>query len=242
MRCPFERHGRPILRLSGGTNQQQHRVASTMMLFRRGHHPSAIGGWEQHHRLFATQQEPDEDTTAARTPSSVSRFQRGMMVIVEVMKFGPLGASVDVVAKSHDPNDVIPASADALGQGLIDQQEISYYRSSRDGLDVVLGEVLKGYVTSVRPEDGKLSIGLRPFGGRGKATEIGARIMERLQIEGRIPVGDRSKPEDIEREFPGASKLAFKKAVAALYKEGKVQPGPFSIAPYGITKDDPPRR
>jgi CvfB-like winged helix domain len=239
MRCPFERHGRPILRLSGGNQPQQHRVACSTMLFRRGH-PSAVG-WEQHHRLFATQQEPDEDTTAAATPN-ISGFQRGMLVIVEVMKFGPLGASVDVVAKSHDPNDVVPASADALGQGLIDQQEISYYRSSRDGLDVVLGEVLKGYVTSVRPVDGKLSIGLRPFGGRGKATEIGARIMERLKAEGRIPVGDRSEPGDIEREFPGASKLAFKKAVAALYKEGKVQPGPFSIAPYGVTKDDPPRR
>jgi hypothetical protein len=205
---------------------------------------AAVAWRGQYTRLFATRQrqEPDEDTgakAAAPRPAVVSDFQRGMRVIVEVMKFGPLGASVDVVAKSHDPTEVIPAAADALGQGLIDQQEIRYYRSSRDGLDVVLGELLKGYVTNVREEDGKLSIGLRPFGGKGKATELGAMIMERLAAEGTIPVGDKSKPVDIEREFPGASKLAFKKAVSALYKEQKVQPGPFSVTPYGVTiRDD----
>lgn len=161
-----------------------------------------------------------------------------MRVIVEVMKFGPLGASVDVVATSHDPKNVIQPSEDPLGQGLIDQQEIKYFRASRDGLDVVLGELLKAYVTHVREEDGKLSIGLRPFGGRGKATELGAMIMERLQAEGSIPVGDKSRPNDIEREFPGASKLAFKKAVAALFKDRKVQPGPFSVTPYSATQDD----
>lgn len=172
-------------------------------------------------RMFSTQHDQDEP----------EKFRRGMNVIIEVMSFGPMGASVDVVATSHDHNDVIQESEKAIGVGLISQQEIRYFRASRNGLDVALGEILKAYVTDVR-DDGKLAIGLRPFGGKGKATELGAMIMERLESDGNVPVGDKSQPNEIEKLFPGASKSAFKKAVAALYKEQKVMPGPYSVSPY----------
>lgn len=171
-------------------------------------------------------------TSGDQAETTEAPFQRGMKVIIEVMSFGPMGASVDVVAaNSHDPDDVIQESEEALGAGLISQQEIRYFRSSRNGLDVVLGEILRAYVTDVR-DDGKLAIGLRPFGGKEKATELGAMIIERLETDGEVPVGDKSPPNEIERVFPGASKSAFKKAVAALYKERKVKPGPFSVSPY----------
>lgn len=43
-------------------------------------------------------------------------------------------------------------------------------------------------------------------------------------------VGDKSTPEEINAIFPGASKSAFKKGVAALYKRGLVTPGPNSVS------------
>lgn len=156
-------------------------------------------------------------------------FQPGSEVQVEVQSFGPLGASVDVVATSHHAKDVIDESEPALATGIISQQEIGYFRAGRDNLDVVRGEVLPAYVEQLR-EDGKLWIGLRPFGGRAKAESLGAEILQRLvDYGGELPLGDKSKPEAINAEFPGTSKGAFKKAVSALYKQKKVLPGPFTV-------------
>lgn len=90
------------------------------------------------------------------------------------------------------------------------------------------GEILPGYVEKVRP-DGKLDIGLRPFGGRSKAKQLADVIFETLQDQGKIDLGDKSDPRDIDAMFPGSSKAAFKKAVGKLYSEGKIKPGPHSI-------------
>ena len=159
--------------------------------------------------------------------SPTTDFQPGSRVQVEVRGFGPLGASVDVIATSHDAADVIAEDVPALGTGLISQSEIQYFRSGRNNLDVVRGEVLCAYVEQLR-DDGKLRIGLRPFGGRAKADELGALILERLEENGgELQIGDKSKPHEINREFPGTSKAAFKKAISALYKQRKVVPGPF---------------
>jgi CvfB-like winged helix domain len=155
-------------------------------------------------------------------------FRPGTLILVEVLSFGPLGGSVHVVGLSHNPDDVIPENEPPLATGLILQKEIHYFRQSRGNVDVVRGEVLPAYVEKVR-DDGKLDIALRPFGGRAKTEEASVQIMNRLKDVGEMPIGDKSPPEDIAREFPGMSKGAFKKALAALYKINKVQPGPYTI-------------
>ena len=140
---------------------------------------------------------------------------------------------MDVVAhNSHDESDLIPETAPALGRGLILQTEIAFFRRSRRGLDVIAGEILPAYVESVREEDGRLNISFRIPGGKGKAQGLALDILERLKEAegGRLDVGDKSAPDRIDDEFPGASKSAFKKAVSALYKKGLVQPGPHSIS------------
>ena len=153
-------------------------------------------------------------------------FRKGNPILVEVVRFGPLGASVDVVAKSHNDDDIIPEDEEALGVGLIIQKEIGYFRASRGGLDVVVGEILPAYVDWVR-DDGKINISLRKPGGRGKAEDLSKLLIEKLEgsSDGEIPVGDKSSPEEINKTFPGASKASFKRAVASLYKKGLVQPG-----------------
>ena len=141
-----------------------------------------------------------------------------------------------MVSLSHDPDDLIPVGDPVLAKGVILQQEIRYFRQWRNNVDVVRGEVLPAFVERVRAilDDGtpRLDISLRTYGGKAKAKEIGELIMERIEANGEIPVGDKSKPADINREFPGVSKGAFKKAVAALYKKKQVLPGPFSVSAY----------
>ena len=160
----------------------------------------------------------------------IPNFRRGDSIQVEVVSFGPLGASVDVVGIGHSPDSVIAETEPPLGQGLVLQREIHYFRQARNNVDVVKGEVIPAYVEKVR-EDGRMDICLRKPGGKAKAEDVGKLILERLEWNptGRLQVGDKSSPEDISKEFPGVSKGAFKKAVAALYKKGLVQPGPGSI-------------
>lgn len=167
-------------------------------------------------------------------------FEKGDKVQVEIISFGRLGASVDVIAhNSHDPKECIPADEPALGRGLILQKEIAYYRDKRSGVDIVQYETLPAYVEKVREqefEEGKgievrLDISLRPIGGRAKALELGEQIMRKLKEEGGVlEIGDKSSPEDINSFFPGASKNAFKRAVSSLYKQEMVNPGPNKIS------------
>ena len=159
--------------------------------------------------------------------------------MVEVTLFGPLGASVDVVAhNTHDPSDCISQEDPALGRGMILQREINYFRRGRGGVDIVKYEILPAYVENVRErefEEGKieerLDISLRPPGGKAKALELGEQILQKLKesSDGVLNVGDKSSPEEIDEIFPGASKSAFKKAVSGLYRRGLVNPGADSI-------------
>lgn len=168
------------------------------------------------------------------------KFRRGDKIQVEVISFGPLGASVDVIAhKSHDPSDCIPPDEPALGRGMVLQREINYFRRGRGGVDIVKYETLPAYVEKVREqafEDGnevevRLDVSLRPPGGKAKAVDLGEQILQKLQDSdsGILEVGDKSSPEEINEIFPGASKSAFKKGVSALFKRGLVKPGPNSV-------------
>lgn len=178
----------------------------------------------------------DDDTNNIYQPE----FKSGDLVMVEVIYFGPLGASVDVVAhNTHDPSDCIPQDEAALGRGMILQSDIAYFRTARGMVDVVKFEILPAYVERVIEkefEDGvleeRLDISLRPPGGKRKAQDMGEQILERLKESGsgELNIGDKSSPEEINEVFPGCSKGVFKKAVSALYKRGLITPGKTSIS------------
>ena len=91
---------------------------------------------------------------------------------------------------------------------------------------------MPAYVDKER-DDGKLDISLRPL-GRAKTQESTQQILQALLEAAAagmdtLDVGDKSTPAAVAAQFPGMSKVTFKKAVATLYREGKVQPGPYSI-------------
>lgn len=177
-------------------------------------------------------------------PEAALDFSQGTPIVVEVLSFGPLGASVHVIGLSHNPESILPENEPPLATGLILQKEIQYYRQSRGNVDVVLGEVLPAYVERVRDTEGvvpKLDICLRVVGGRAKTEEASVRILERLEeLGGELPIGDMSPPEAIAREFPGMSKNTFKRTVGTLFDQKKVWPSANSIRLYveadGISK------
>lgn len=155
-------------------------------------------------------------------------LKRGDSIQVEVTRFGPLGASVAIIGLSHDPQSIIGENDPAIATGLILQNEIGYFRAARNNVDVVVGEIVCAYVENVR-DDGKIDISLRRPGGKGKADDMEKLIMDALQAQGgKLEVGDKSSPEEINKAFPGTSKATFKRGIAALYKKGKVQPGAFT--------------
>lgn len=154
-------------------------------------------------------------------------FQPGLKVLVEVISFGPIGASVNVVAEGHSADALPPEDEEwpVLAEGLINQKELAYYRDARDNVEVVLGEILPAYVERIRDVDDKLGIGLRAFGGRAKAADLGGQIMEALKAstDGTLGLGDKSSPAAIAAHFPGTSKATFKKALSALFKQGLIE-------------------
>ena len=172
-------------------------------------------------RLFSSKDDDDYDD------NSNSVFKPGIKILVEVISFGPLGATVYVVAEGHSADALPPEDAEwpVLAEGLINQQELAYYRDARDNVEVVLGEILPAYVERVRDVDDKLGIALRAFGGRRKATDLGGQIMEVLEAspDGTFGLGDKSSPAEIAAEFPGTSKSTFKKALSALFKKGVIE-------------------
>jgi hypothetical protein len=121
-------------------------------------------------RASAGESDEAAEDAAAAAPSDET-FKAGDKIQVEVLSFGPLGASVGIVARSHDPDDVLPESDDFLGRGLILQKEIQYYRQARDGVDVVRGEILPAYAERVR-ETGNVDVSLRAYGGKAKVRTL----------------------------------------------------------------------
>jgi hypothetical protein len=181
------------------------------------------------HRSFSTFIVREFSSVADASGDGSVSFQPGDKIQVEVMSFGPLGASVEVISNSHDPDSLLPEDVPPLARGIIYQKEIRYFREARNNVDVKRGEVLPAYVERVR-EDGKVDIVLRAFGGKAKAEEVSSAILAKLEeTGGTLNVGDKSSPGDIAYEFPGVSKASFKRAVGTLYRLGKIEPGPHSI-------------
>ena len=164
-----------------------------------------------------------------------SQFRKGDLIQVEVTRFGRLGASVDIIGiGGHSEDQLIDEYDPPLGTGLILQSEISFFRKKRNMLDVVVGEILPGYVENIRNmNDGstKIDVSLRPP-GNAKTLDLAVEILQKLENDGLgvLDIGDKSSPKEIDAIFPGSSKAAFKKAISSLYKQGKVKPGPFSVS------------
>lgn len=88
-----------------------------------------------------------------------------------------------------------------------------------------LGDTPTGYVRQIRPDD-KLDISLQKP-GYDEALDAAEALLAVLRATpgGRLPLSDKSEPDDIYRRL-GMSKKVFKKALGNLYKRGLVQLSP----------------
>lgn len=96
--------------------------------------------------------------------------------------------------------------------GLIHKNEV--FKFLRSGMRE------KGFIKELRA-DGKISLSLQPV-GQEAANSLHEKILQQLQDNGgTLAVSDKSPPEVISGLF-GVSKGNFKKAIGALYKQGKI--------------------
>lgn len=96
--------------------------------------------------------------------------------------------------------------------GLIHKNEV--FKFLRSGMHE------KGFIKEVRP-DGKIALSLQPV-GQALADGLGEQIMQRLEAAGGVlAVCDKSDPAVISQMF-NVSKGNFKKAIGALFKQGRI--------------------
>jgi len=96
--------------------------------------------------------------------------------------------------------------------GLIHKNEVFKFLRS--------GKEEKGFIKELR-NDGKIALSLQPVGEQ-LVSSLHSKILDKLrENNGVLPVSDKSDPQVISGLF-GVSKGNFKKAIGALYKEGKL--------------------
>ncbi len=96
--------------------------------------------------------------------------------------------------------------------GLIHKNEVFKFLRS--------GKQEKGFIKELR-SDGKIALSLQPVGEQ-LVSSLHSKILDTLrENNGVLPVSDKSDPAVISGLF-GVSKGNFKKAIGALYKEGKL--------------------
>jgi hypothetical protein len=157
---------------------------------------------------------------------SIQNFKRGDAVDVTIFRFGKLGGSVLI--------------NDGIARGLILQKEIDIFRKRRGGEDVVLGEKLVGYIERIRNasdnvldrqkndemkgNEYRVDISLRPL-DLNRILDNAKWILTTLDMayDMRLPIGDKSSPEEISKFFYRMSRSEFKDALGRLYREGKIQ-------------------
>lgn len=82
------------------------------------------------------------------------------------------------------------------------------------------GEMLKGYISAVRP-DGKIDISLHPP-GRARVDDLESQIVAELEARGGFwSLGDHSPAAEINEEL-GVSKRTFKQATGALLRKRQI--------------------
>ncbi|MDZ3993401.1 S1 RNA-binding domain-containing protein [Pseudomonas sp. Teo4] len=96
--------------------------------------------------------------------------------------------------------------------GLIHKNEV--FKFLRSGMHV------EGFIKEIR-HDGKIALSLQPV-GKALGDNLQEQIMARLEAEGGVlAVCDKSTPEVISQLF-NVSKGNFKKAIGALFKQGRI--------------------
>jgi len=164
----------------------------------------------------------------------VGRVKVGMKVLVGVRvdrKSGRIAATMrtNQLLASSWPNykpgrkvSLIISERTNMGfNAIVDSKFVGLLYHSDLAKPLCVGDTMEGFVRQTR-EDGKLDLSLTRA-GYGKVPTVRDGILELLkEHKGRLPLGDKSSPEEV-RKVAGVSKKSFKQAIGALYKERLVE-------------------
>lgn len=146
--------------------------------------------------------------------------QTGRVAATE--KIGQQISNDELTVKEGDEVDLYVQRKSDLGYVMIiNGKHTGLLHSNEVYRDVHVGDRLKGYVKSIRP-DNKIDVILdKPGYSRveGEAEKV-LRLLK--ENKGFLPYHDKSDPEDI-YSFFGMSKKAFKMTIGALYKQKKIE-------------------
>ncbi|RTE51782.1 GntR family transcriptional regulator [Arenibacter aquaticus] len=92
---------------------------------------------------------------------------------------------------------------------------------------VAIGDMLTGYVKSIRP-DNKIDISLQPIGTDSLEPTASLIYQKLVSNGGSLPLHDKSDPEDIKAMLQMSKKM-FKKGIGTLYRERKIEIGTDGI-------------
>ncbi len=130
------------------------------------------------------------------------------------------------------PHDFYPGQVvDLMAYGKTDLGYKAIVNGTHDGLifanevfqPLQPGEMLKGYITTVRP-DGKMDLSLHAP-GRARVEDLEGQILAELRARGGFwAIGDHSSPGEINEEL-GVSKRTFKQATGALLRKRAITIG-----------------
>jgi hypothetical protein len=188
----------------------------------------------------------DSDSAASSSSSWMFDFKVNDKVDVEIKRFTPLGASVNIYPAEfaekkvfdYKIGEIIMPPEESIPKGLVANDELELARE-RLQRDIKLGERMIGYIGQIKLDDDldkrtqgppRISVLLRPVGAH-RIQSTKDVILQALEAAPRktIPVGDRSSTEAVGELFPGITKKDFKMAIGALYREGLVIPSKESI-------------
>ncbi len=159
--------------------------------------------------------------TTATTNNEGSLYVRGKKIKVEIISFGPMGASVKTLDETTNS-----INEDECRLGLILQSQIAWFREV-EGVNLMIGDKVNAYIERIREDDGdRLDLSLKEIGMQ-RIEVVKNLIMDTLEgsPSSTIPIGDKSAPEYISDYLYGVTKTEFKNAIGALYREGRVIPG-----------------
>lgn len=94
--------------------------------------------------------------------------------------------------------------------------------NDRTSAPLEIGQKVKGFIRSVRPE-GKIDLSLDAPGSRTRVAPLTTQILQALRENGgQLPLDDSTPPETIRAKF-NVSKNVFKQALGALYKRRRIE-------------------
>lgn len=158
---------------------------------------------------------------------------RAYTVYLYIDKSGRIAATSKLSAHLAEENDGVFIAGEEVVLQIASRTDIGYkavINGTHLGLihtseilnPISVGDTLKGYIHSIRPDDGRINLTFHPK-SREKRAELSLDILDYLESNGgKSSITDKSPPDDIKKAF-GCSKSSFKKAVGMLYKDRKIK-------------------